>query len=84
MDRKDILEEVKHFTTRQELHDHKWEMVYRHNGKGIERVKPGECLDSNKNFYVFQHIYEKGLRVEFKEKDDGTFIFVNNEDEKDI
>jgi hypothetical protein len=82
MDRKDILEEVKHFTTRQELHDHKWEMVFRYDGKESKAVKQGECLDSNKDFYVFQHIYEKGLRAEFKRNDDGTFVFINSKGDK--
>ena len=78
MDRKDILEEVKHFTTPQELREHHWTKSI---GMGRpKRTEPGECLDTDINIWTFRHLYEKGLTATFEENDDGTYKFINCRD----
>ena len=81
MDRKDILKEVKHFTTQQELRKHHWTKFLGETEKGAERVEPGKCLDTNINIWTFRHLYEEGLLATFKENDDGTLTFRNWKDE---
>ncbi len=79
MDRDGILEEVKQFTTLQEIREHHW--IKRIGMRRPKHTESGKCLDANIDIWTFRHLYEKGLTATFEENDDKTLTFINCKDE---
>jgi len=80
LSREDIIEEVKHFTTFEELRKHDWNIKTKIMEQ--EQVKSGEQRRNKNGIWIFRHLYEEGLRAEFKKNNDGTLKFIKCIDEK--
>ena len=82
MSGEEILEDVKTYTTIEEIQKNNWIKDFGQREKGVQVVNPNECLDTKVNIWIFRHLYEEGLWAKFKENEDGSWTFISCRDEQ--